>query len=127
MPGSLLLADDIDIEAEPIRGLQMSTEQQALTDVPLWLLILLSMAGLSGEMLRASGSDLGLRQILQRVALRFLASGLLGMATLLLAMALWNNLYLAAGLGIVIAVIGADVAGGLYTRFLAKKAGIHVD
>ncbi|UXL40866.1 hypothetical protein N7D90_07930 [Pseudomonas fragi] len=46
------------------------------------------MAGLSGEMLRASGSDLGLRQILQRVALRFLASGLLGMATLLLAMAL---------------------------------------
>ncbi|QJP98549.1 phage holin family protein [Pseudomonas fluorescens] len=105
----------------------MSTEQQALADVPLWLLILLSMAGLSGEMLRASGSDLALRQILQRVALRFLASGLLGMATLLLAMALWNNLYLAAGLGIVIAVIGADVAGGLYTRFLAKKAGIQVD
>lgn len=71
-----------------------------------------------------SGSDLGLRQILQRVALRFLASGLLGMATLLLAMALWNNLYLAAGLGIVIAVIGADVAGGLYTQFLARKAGV---
>ena len=103
----------------------MNTEQQALADVPLWLLVLLSMAGLSGEMLRASGTDLGLRQILQRVALRFLASGLLGMATLLLlAMAVWSNLYLAAGLGIVIAVIGADVAGGLYTQFLAKKAGI---
>jgi hypothetical protein len=102
----------------------MNTEHQALADVPLWLLILLSMAGLSGEMLRASGSDLGLRQILQRVALRFLASGLLGMATLLLAMALWSNLYLAAGLGIVIAVIGADVAGGLYTQFLAKRAGV---
>lgn len=102
----------------------MNTEHQALADVPLWLLVLLSMAGLSGEMLRASGTDLGLRQILQRVALRFLASGLLGMATLLLAMALWNSLYLAAGLGIVIAVIGADVAGGLYTHFLAKKAGI---
>ncbi|MHC5206175.1 hypothetical protein [Pseudomonas chlororaphis] len=40
------------------------------------------MAGLPGDMLRASGSDLGLRQILQRMALRFLASGLLGMATL---------------------------------------------
>jgi len=102
----------------------MNSEHQALTDVPLWLLVLLSLAGLSGEMLRASGSDLGLRQILQRVALRFLASGLLGMATLLLAMALWNNLYLAAGLGIVIAVIGADVAGGLYTQFLARKAGV---
>ena len=103
----------------------MNTEQLALADVPLWLLVLLSMAGLSGEMLRASGTDLGLRQILQRVALRFLASGLLGMATLLLlAMAVWSNLCLAAGLGIVIAVIGADVAGGLYTQFLAKKAGI---
>ncbi|ANI54401.1 holin [Pseudomonas sp. DR 5-09] len=42
-------------------------------------------------------------------------------------MALWNNLYVAAGLGIVIAVIGADVAGGLYTQFLAKKAGVQVD
>jgi hypothetical protein len=102
----------------------MNTEHQALADVPLWLLILLSMAGLSGEMLRASGADLGLRQVLQRVALRFLASGLLGMATLLLAMAVWANLYLAAGLGIVIAVIGADVAGGLYTKFLAKRVGI---
>ena len=72
----------------------MNTEHQALADVPLWLLVLLSMAGLSGEMLRASGTDLGLRQILQRVALRFLASGLLGMATLLLALAVWSNLYL---------------------------------
>jgi hypothetical protein len=104
--------------------MQMNNEHQALADVPLWLLILLSMAGLSGEMLRASGADLSLRQILQRVALRFLASGLLGMATLLLALALWNSLYLAAGLGIVIAVIGADVAGGLYTQFLAKRAGL---
>ncbi|WP_410952332.1 phage holin family protein [Pseudomonas sp. S1(2024)] len=88
----------------------MNNEHQALADVPLWLLVLLSMAGLSGEMLRASGADLSLQQILQRVALRFLASGLLGMATLLLAMALWSNLYLAVGLGIVIAVIGAEQA-----------------
>ena len=48
----------------------MNSEHQALTEVPLWLLVLLSLAGLSGEMLRASGSDLGLRQILQRVALQ---------------------------------------------------------
>ncbi|MNL51387.1 hypothetical protein D3C87_1744820 [compost metagenome] len=47
------------------------------------------------------------------------------MATLLLAMALWSSFYLAAGLGIVIAVIGADVTGGLYTQFLARKAGIN--
>ncbi|MFJ7790664.1 phage holin family protein [Pseudomonas sp. NPDC096925] len=105
----------------------MDNEHQALADMPLWLLVLLSMAGLSGEMLRASGADLSLRQILQRVALRFLASGLLGMATLLMAMAIWSNLYLAAGLGIVIAVIGADVAGGLYTQFLARRAGLQTE
>ncbi|MNZ06992.1 hypothetical protein D3C78_237580 [compost metagenome] len=103
----------------------MSTDQP-LADMPFWLLVLLSLAGLSGEMLRASGSNLTLRQILQRVALRFLASGLLGMATVLLAMALWSNLYTAMGLGIVIAVIGADVAGGLYTQLLAKRAGLQV-
>lgn len=101
----------------------MSTDQP-LADMPLWLVVLLSLAGLSGEMLRASGSNLTLRQILQRVALRFLASGLLGMASVLLAMAAQVGLYGAAGLGIVVAVIGADVAGGLYTRWLAKRAGL---
>lgn len=103
----------------------MSTDQP-LADMPFWLLVLLSLAGLSGEMLRASGSNLTLRQILLRVAFRFLASGLLGMATVLLAMGLWSNLYLAAGLGIVVAVVGADVAGGLYTQLLAKRAGLSV-
>jgi hypothetical protein len=53
------------MEVGPIRGLQMNTEHQALAEVALWLLVLLSMAGLSGEMLRASGTDLGLRQVLQ--------------------------------------------------------------
>jgi len=101
----------------------MSTDQ-SFADMPLWLVMLLSLAGLSGEMLRASGHNLTLRQILQRVALRFLASGLLGMAAVLLAMAGWGDLYMAAGLGIVTAVVGADVVGGLYTRWLAKKAGL---
>lgn len=102
----------------------MSTEQQTLADMPLWLLVLVSMAGLSGEMLRASGGNLTMRQILQRVALRFGASGCLGMGTLLLVLAFRGDVYLAGGAGIVVAVIGADVAGGLYTRWLAKKAGL---
>lgn len=100
----------------------MSTEQQTLAEMPLWLLVVVSMAGMSGEMLRASGGDLGGREILLRVLLRFSASGLLGMATLLLAMAAWKDMYVASALGIVVAVIGADVAGGLYTRILARKA-----
>lgn len=100
----------------------MSTDQQALAEMPLWLLVLVSMAGLSGEMLRASGGNLSFRDIVVRVLLRFSASGLLGMATMLLAMAAWKDIYVATALGIVVAVIGADVAGGLYTRILARKA-----
>lgn len=103
----------------------MTTEQQALADMPFWLLVLISMAGLSGEMLRASGEDLTMGQITKRVALRFGASGFLGMSTLMLALAAGSKIYMAGGLGIVVAVLGADVAGGLYTQWLAKKAGIR--
>ena len=99
---------------------------QPLADMPLWLVVLLSLAGLSGEMLRASGSNLTMPQILKRIGLRFMASGMLGMGTLLLAMWKWGDLYLSAGLGIVVAVIGADVAGALYTQGLARKAGVQV-
>lgn len=102
----------------------MSTDQP-LAEMPFWLLVLVSMAGLSGEMLRASGSNLTMPQILKRIGLRFMASGMLGMGTLLLAMWKWGDLYLSAGLGIVVAVIGADVAGALYTQGLARKAGLR--
>lgn len=101
----------------------MSTEQQAIADMPFWLLVLISMAGLSGEMLRASGNDLTMWQIVKRIGLRFMASGFIGMGTLLLVISGGGDIYLAAGIGIVVAVIGADVAGGLYTQWLARKAG----
>ncbi|SFB60120.1 phage holin family protein [Azotobacter beijerinckii] len=44
----------------------MPNEHQTLADMPFWLLVLISMAGLSGEMLRASGGDLTMEQILNR-------------------------------------------------------------
>ena len=105
----------------------MTTEQQTLADMPFWLLVLISMAGLSGEMLRASGDDLTMGQIAKRVALRFSASGFLGMSTLMLALAFGSGIYMAGGIGIVVAVLGADVAGGLYTQWLARKAGIRAE
>lgn len=105
----------------------MTTEQQTLADMPFWLLVLISIAGLSGEMLRASGDDLTMGQIAKRVALRFSASGFLGMSTLMLALAFGSGIYMAGGIGIVVAVLGADVAGGLYTQWLARKAGIRVE
>ncbi|MHB0806022.1 phage holin family protein [Stutzerimonas nitrititolerans] len=103
----------------------MTTEHQTLTDMPFWLLVLISMAGLSGEMLRASGEDMTMGQIAKRVALRFGASGFLGMGTLMFALAVNSGIYMAGGLGIVVAVLGADVAGALYTQWLARKAGIR--
>ena len=102
----------------------MSTEQQAIADMPFWLLVLIRMAGLSGEMLRAAGNDLTMWQIVKRIGLRFMASGFIGMGTLLLVISGGGDIYLAAGIGIVVAVIGADVAGGLYTQWLARKAGV---
>ena len=99
--------------------------QTVLAEMPFWLLALVSMAGLSGEMLRASSYDMTMGQILKRVGLRFTASGFIGMATLMLAMVLWRDLYVAGALGIITAVVGADVAGGLYTQWLAKRAGLE--
>ncbi|WP_288076576.1 phage holin family protein [Pseudomonas sp.] len=103
----------------------MQSEHTTLSDMPLWLFILISMAGLSGEMLRASGANLTGWEIAKRVALRFGASGFFGMASLMIAIAAGATVYLAGGLGIVVAVLGADVAGALYTQWLAKKAGIE--
>ncbi|SFQ46170.1 Bacteriophage holin Hol, superfamily III [Geopseudomonas sagittaria] len=103
----------------------MQSEHAALSDMPLWLFIVISMAGMSGEMLRASGSDLTGWEIAKRVTLRFGASGFFGMSALLLSLAAGGSIYLAGGLGIGIAVLGADVAGALYTQWLAKKAGIE--
>ncbi|NHN78578.1 holin [Azotobacter chroococcum] len=104
----------------------MSTEQHTLADMPFWMLVLISLAGLSGEMLRASKSDLTFGQLLLRVVLRFSASALLGVASMLFAVALWGDQMIAGGIGIVVGVIGADVAGGLYARALAKRAGLAV-
>lgn len=102
----------------------MSTDHNPLVDMPFWMLVLVSMAGLSGEMLRASKTDLTSGQLLLRVVLRFSASALLGVASMLFAVALWGDQMIAGGIGIVVGVIGADVAGGLYARALARRVGV---
>lgn len=102
----------------------MSTEQHALGDMPLWLVIMIALAGLSGEMLRASGTDLTAGELAKRVALRFGACAVFGLASLMLALAAGAPVLAAGGIGCVVAVLGADVAGGLYTRWLARKAGV---
>lgn len=104
----------------------MSAEQHALGDMPLWLVIMIALAGLSGEMLRASGTDMTAGELAKRVALRFGACAVFGLASLMLTLAAGAPVLAAGGVGCVVAVLGADVAGGLYTRWLAKRAGLQV-
>lgn len=105
----------------------MSTEQQVqqtLADMPTWLLILIALAGLSGEMWRAEAAGLSIGELVKRITLRCGASAVFGTATAMLALAWGSSLLTAAALGSVVACLGADVASGLYSRWLAKKAGV---
>ena len=105
----------------------MSTEQQvqqSLADLPTWLLILVALARLTGEMWRADAAGMAVGVLIKRVLLRFGASEMFGIATVLFATAWGSRLTAAAALGSVVACLGADVASGLYARWLAKKAGV---
>lgn len=104
-----------------------SHTQQALADLPTWLLILVALAGLVGEMRQADVPGVAMSEIIKRVVLRFGSSALFGMATLLLVIAAGSGPYVAGGLGIVVGLLGADVAGALYTRYLSRRAGVDSD
>lgn len=102
----------------------MQTEQQTLADVPTLVLILVAIAGLVGEMRQADVPGVAMAEILKRVALRFGSSTLFGMATMLVLLALQQGAYMAGAAGIIVGLLGADIAGALYTRWLAKRAGL---
>jgi len=104
----------------------MSIEEQVtqtVDDLPTWLLILVALAGLSGELWRADVAGYAMSMLIKRVLLRFGASAIFGLSTVLLATAWGSSLLTAAGLGSVVACLGADIASGIYARWLAKKAG----
>lgn len=102
----------------------MPTEHQSLADIPMWAVILIALAGLAGEMRQAEMAGITLGEIFRRVLLRWFSSALFGMATLLLVLTMTRNPVLAGALGIVVGLLGADIAGGLYSRWLAKRAGV---
>lgn len=99
---------------------------KVVAEIPLWMAILLALAsGLSGEMLRASALiNLTWRQIAARVAMRFGAAGLVGIAVFMGAFALSVHPYLSAALCIFSAMLGGDVASSLFERWAAKRAGV---
>lgn len=102
----------------------MSSEHQAIAEFPVWLLLLIALAGLVGEMRQADLAGIAIAEILKRVLLRFGSSALFGMATLMLGMAVWKDVYIAGAAGIVVGLIGADLAVAMYTRWLAREAGL---
>ncbi|WP_213628295.1 phage holin family protein [Pseudomonas sp. Pc102] len=101
-------------------------QQQALIELPLWMVALIAIAaGFSGEMWRADKAGLRGWALVHRVVLRAGASVVFGLSTTLLGWSIGANLLAAAAVGFVVATMGADVASGLYERWLAKRAGVR--
>lgn len=106
----------------------MPTENQVqntLAELPTWLLIAVALAGLVGEMRQADVQGVTMGEIARRVLLRFGSSALFGMVALMMSLWAWGDPYLAGAFGIGTGLIGADVAGGIYSRWLAKRAGVE--
>ena len=96
---------------------------RTLLDVPLMLFVFVALAGMAGELRQADMPGVTYGEIIKRVCLRFLSSALFGMATLMLAQEVWGRLMISGALGIVVGLLGADVAGALYSRAIARRIG----
>jgi hypothetical protein len=103
----------------------MNDEQQALAEMPLWMVMLISMiAGVAGEMWRAEKAGLTGWSMLLRIVLRAGASMIFGLSTMLLVWVAGAHVLASAAVGFVVATMGADVASGVYERWAAKRLGV---
>ena len=103
----------------------MNEQQAALADVPLWVVIVVAIvAGFSGEMWRADKAGLAGWDLVRRIVLRAGASVVFGLATFALIWASGAHVLVAVAIGCIVSTMGADVASGLYERWIAKRAGV---
>lgn len=103
----------------------MTNEQQALAEMPVWLVITLALVGgISGEMWRADKAGVRGWSLVRRIALRSGACVVCGMATIMLLYSAGASIWAAAAFGCLTAMAGADVAIGLYERWAAKRLGV---
>jgi len=103
----------------------MTNEQQALAEMPIWLVIVLALVGgVSGEMWRADKDGARGWALIRRLALRSGACIVCGVSAMMLMIAAGMSLWTAGALGCLTAMAGADVAIGLYERWAAKRLGV---
>jgi hypothetical protein len=103
----------------------MTNEQQALIEMPLWMVIVLSLVGgVSGEMWRADKAGARGWGLVRRIALRSGACIVCGLSTLMLIYSMGVSIWAAGSIGCLTAMAGADVAIGLYERWAAKRLGV---
>jgi hypothetical protein len=103
----------------------MTSEQQALAEMPIWLVIVLALVGgVSGEMWRADKDGARGWALLRRLALRSGACIVCGVSAMMLMIAASISIWTAGALGCLTAMAGADVAIGLYERWAAKRLGV---
>ena len=103
----------------------MTQEEQALAEVPIWLVVLLGLlGGVAGEMWRADKEGASGWPLLRRVVLRSGACVVCGLSTMMLLHAAGLSILAAGSIGCLTAMAGADVAVGLYERWAAKRLGI---
>ncbi|MHC8352629.1 phage holin family protein [Pseudomonas sp. RT4P38] len=103
----------------------MTIEQQALLDMPIWLVMVLALVGgVSGEMWRADKEGARGWSLLRRLALRSGACVVCGGSVIMLLYAAGVSIWTACAFGCLTAMAGADVAIGLYERWAAKRIGV---
>ncbi|WP_296233646.1 phage holin family protein [Pseudomonas sp. UBA4617] len=104
----------------------MTYEQQALLEMPLWLVIVLALlGGVSGEMWRADKAGATGWSLLRRLLLRSGACMACGVSTVMLLYAGGLSIWAASALGCMTAVGGADVAMRLYERWATRRLGLR--
>lgn len=103
----------------------MNSEQQALVEMPIWMVIVLSLVGgVSGEMWRADKAGVSGWSLVRRIVLRSGACVVCGVCTIMLLYSLGASIWTAAAFGCLTAMAGADVAINLYERWAAKRLGV---
>lgn len=104
----------------------MTNEQQALIEMPIWMVVVLSLVGgVSGEMWRADKAGVRGWSLVRRIALRSGACIVCGLSTIMLLYSLGLSIWSAGAVGCLTAMAGADVAIGLYERWAAKRLGLE--